>query len=103
MEYIKIVLTGAFSEDLKYGKDTLKMAAINAFQDCYTAAGPVIIEPIMLVEVIVPREFQGNVADNIKRRNGVIVGNYQDVDCSRIQAHVRVHYFFFFFLQSIVL
>ncbi|GLU00404.1 hypothetical protein SLE2022_177770 [Rubroshorea leprosula] len=55
---------------------------------CYTAAKPVILEPIMLVELKIPTEFQGTVAGDINMRKGVIVGNDQDGDDSIITAHV---------------
>jgi elongation factor G len=49
-----------------------KIAAIAAFKEAMTAAKPVILEPIMKVEVAVPEEFQGGVVGELNRRRGVI-------------------------------
>ncbi|KAK8573384.1 hypothetical protein V6N13_100184 [Hibiscus sabdariffa] len=61
---------------------------------CYSAARPVILEPIMLVELKVPTEFQGTVAGDINKRKGVIVGNDQDGDDSIITANVPLNNMF---------
>ncbi|PPS19887.1 hypothetical protein GOBAR_AA00688 [Gossypium barbadense] len=61
---------------------------------CYSAARPVILEPIMLVELKVPTEFQGTVAGDINKRKGVIVGNDQDGDDSVITANVPLNNMF---------
>ncbi|GFZ00668.1 translation elongation factor EFG/EF2 protein [Actinidia rufa] len=71
-----------------------KLAAIYAFRKCYTAARPVILEPIMLVELKGPTEFQGTVTGDINKRKGLIVGNDQDGDDSVITAHVPLNNMF---------
>lgn len=40
---------------------------IYSAKQCYSAAKPVILEPIMLVELKVPTEFQGTVAGDINK------------------------------------
>lgn len=57
-------------------------------EQCYQEARPVILEPIMLVEMKAPMEFQGPVIGDINRRKGVIVGSEQDGDDAVIIAHV---------------
>ena len=98
----------------------------NSIKQCYVAAKPVILEPVMLVELKVPTEFQGTVAGDINkwvtffyhvlslflsllflelkllvlscdRRKGVIVGNDQDGDDSIITAHVSTAFSPLFF------
>ncbi|XLR09452.1 hypothetical protein S83_037390, partial [Arachis hypogaea] len=44
-----------------------KLASIHAFRQCYTASRPFILEPVMLVELKVPTEFQGAVAGDINK------------------------------------
>jgi translation elongation factor EF-G len=39
----------------------------NSIKQCYVAAKPVILEPVMLVELKVPTEFQGTVAGDINK------------------------------------
>ncbi|PNX63515.1 elongation factor G mitochondrial-like, partial [Trifolium pratense] len=71
-----------------------KVASICAFSQCYAASKPVILEPIMLVELKVPTEFQGAVAGDLNKRKGVIVGNNQDGDDSIIRVCVPLNNIF---------
>uniref|UniRef100_A0A803MP17 Elongation factor G, mitochondrial n=1 Tax=Chenopodium quinoa TaxID=63459 RepID=A0A803MP17_CHEQI len=71
-----------------------KLASIYAFRQCYTKAKPVVLEPIMLVEVKVPSEFQGSVTGDINKRKGLIIGNDQDGDDSVIIAHIPLNKMF---------
>ncbi|KAL1142263.1 hypothetical protein V6Z11_A11G085500 [Gossypium hirsutum] len=88
VENIRIVLTDGASHAVDSSELAFKLAAIYAFRQCYSAARPVILEPIMLVELKVPTEFQGTVAGDINKRKGVIVGNDLDGDDSIITANV---------------
>ncbi|XVF73478.1 hypothetical protein PTKIN_Ptkin12aG0204300 [Pterospermum kingtungense] len=87
VENIRIVLTDGASYAVDSSELAFKLAAIYAFRQCYNAARPVILEPIMLVELKVPTEVQGTVAGDINKRKGVIVGNNQDGDDSVITAN----------------
>ena len=49
-----------------------KLAAINAFQDAFKQAKPVILEPIMKLEVVVPEKFMGDVTGMINSKRGTI-------------------------------
>ncbi|KAF2283191.1 hypothetical protein GH714_043521 [Hevea brasiliensis] len=94
VENVRIVLTDGASHAVDSSELAFKLASIYAFRQCYTAAKPVILEPIMLVELKVPTEFQGTVAGDINKRKGVIVGNDQDGDDSVITAHVPLNNMF---------
>ncbi|EOX96370.1 PREDICTED: elongation factor G-1, mitochondrial [Theobroma cacao] len=94
VENIRIVLTDGASHAVDSSELAFKLAAIYAFRQCYTAARPVILEPIMLVELKVPTEFQGTVAGDINKRKGVIVGNDQDGDDSIITTNVPLNNMF---------
>ncbi|KAF8598739.1 putative MEF1-translation elongation factor G, mitochondrial [Ceratobasidium sp. AG-I] len=50
-----------------------RLAAIGAFKEAYHKAQPVIMEPIMTVDVVAPIEFQGTVIGGINQRRGTIV------------------------------
>lgn len=67
VENLRIVLTDGASHAVDSSELAFKMAAIYAFRLCYTAARPVILEPLMLVELKVPTEFQGTVAGDINK------------------------------------
>jgi elongation factor G len=87
-------LTDGASHAVDSSELAFKMAAIYAFRLCYTAARPVILEPVMLVELKVPTEFQGTVAGDINKRKGIIVGNDQEGDDSVITANVPLNNMF---------
>ncbi|HUY40312.1 MAG TPA: elongation factor G [Candidatus Dormibacteraeota bacterium] len=49
-----------------------KIAASMAFKEANRAAGPVLLEPIMKVEVTTPKDFMGNITGDLNRRRGII-------------------------------
>lgn len=51
-----------------------KMAASLAFKDGIQKGKPVLLEPIMKVEVVVPEEFMGDIIGQLNARRGVILG-----------------------------
>ena len=51
-----------------------KIAASQAFQEASKRAGPVILEPIMKVEVVVPEKFMGDITGNLSSKRGQIEG-----------------------------
>jgi elongation factor G len=51
-----------------------KMAGIFAFKDAMKKATPILLEPIMGVEVTTPEEYQGDLIGDINRRRGTILG-----------------------------
>ncbi|KAM7275013.1 hypothetical protein ACFE04_016879 [Oxalis oulophora] len=94
VENIRIGLIDGASHAVDSSELAFKLAAIYAFRQCYAAAKPVILEPVMLVELKIPTEFQGTVAGDINKRKGVIVGNDQDGDDSVITANVPLNNMF---------
>jgi elongation factor G len=52
-----------------------RIAAMAAFREAYPKAAPVVLEPIMKLEVSAPDEFQGNVMGQINQRRGVILAS----------------------------
>jgi elongation factor G len=51
-----------------------KMAASLAFKEGIMKAGPVLLEPIMKVEVVAPEDFLGDVMGQLNARRGLILG-----------------------------
>ncbi|MDG2167757.1 MAG: elongation factor G, partial [Opitutales bacterium] len=49
-----------------------KMAGIFALRDAMKNAGPILLEPIMSVEVTTPEDYQGEVMGDLNRRRGRI-------------------------------
>ncbi|RLN11602.1 elongation factor G, mitochondrial [Panicum miliaceum] len=68
VENIRIVLTDGASHQVDSSELAFKLAAIYAFRQCYTAAKPVILEPVMKVELKFPTEFQGTVTGDMNKK-----------------------------------
>jgi len=67
------VVDGSFHE-VDSNELAFKMAGIFAFKEAVKKAGPIILEPIMKVEVTTPDEYQGDLLGDINRRRGTIIG-----------------------------
>lgn len=58
--------------DVDSSEIAFKLAAINAFQEAVKQAKPVILEPIMKLEVVTPEKFMGDVTGSINSKRGQI-------------------------------
>jgi elongation factor G len=67
------IVDGSFHE-VDSSELAFKMAGIFAFKDGMKQAGPILLEPIMGVEVTTPEEYQGDLMGDINRRRGQIQG-----------------------------
>jgi elongation factor G len=67
-----VINDGAFHA-VDSSEQAFKTAAIMGFREGYAAAKPVVLEPIMKVEVEAPTEFQGSVVGQVNQRRGVIL------------------------------
>ena len=67
------VVDGSFHE-VDSNELAFKLAGIFAFKEAVKKAGPIILEPIMKVEVTTPDEYQGDLLGDINRRRGTIIG-----------------------------
>jgi elongation factor G len=67
-----VINDGAFHA-VDSSEQAFKTAAIMGFREGYSAAKPVVLEPIMKVEVEAPSEFQGSVVGQVNQRRGVIL------------------------------
>ncbi len=65
-----------------------KIASMAAFREAYRAAKPVILEPVMKVEVSAPEEFQGVVIGQINQRRGIVIGT--EIDTGYVVVEVEV-------------
>ena len=65
------VVDGSFHE-VDSNELAFKMAGIFALKDAFKKAGPILLEPIMKVEVTTPSDYQGDIVGDISRRRGAI-------------------------------
>lgn len=70
----KVTLIDGSFHDVDSSEMAFKMAGIFAFKDAMQKAAPILLEPIMKVEVSTPDEYQGELMGDLNRRRGQIQG-----------------------------
>ncbi len=70
----KVTLIDGSFHDVDSSEMAFKMAGIFAFKDAMQKASPILLEPIMKVEVSTPDEYQGELMGDLNRRRGQIQG-----------------------------
>jgi elongation factor G len=81
------IVDGSFHE-VDSNEMAFKMAGIFALKDAFKKAGPILLEPIMKVEVTTPDEYQGDLLGDINRRRGKIIGIDAKAGQTILNAHV---------------
>ncbi len=71
---VKVTLFDGSYHDVDSDEISFRMAAIFGFKDGFRRAMPVILEPIMKVEVVSPEDYMGDVIGDLNRRRGQIHG-----------------------------
>lgn len=71
---VKVTLFDGSYHDVDSNENAFKMAASIAFKDGMRKANPVLLEPMMSVEVETPEDFMGNVVGDLSSRRGMIQG-----------------------------
>jgi elongation factor G len=74
--------------DVDSNEMSFKMAGILAFRNVSPGARPVLLEPIMDVEVWTPDDYQGSVMGDLSSRRGHIVGTEKDGRLTKVKALV---------------
>jgi len=71
---VKATLFFGSYHDVDSNENAFKMAASMAFKDGMRKASPVLLEPMMAVEVETPEDFMGNVMGDLSSRRGIMQG-----------------------------
>jgi elongation factor G len=71
---VKVTLFDGSYHDVDSNENAFKMAASMAFKDAMRKASPVLLEPMMSVEVETPEDYMGNVMGDLSGRRGVVQG-----------------------------
>lgn len=74
MEDVSVELFDGSFHDVDSSEIAFKLAGINAFKEAAARANPVILEPIMKVEVRTPEEYMGDIQGNISSKRGQLEG-----------------------------
>jgi elongation factor G len=71
---VKVTLFDGSSHDVDSNENAFKMAASMAFKDGMRKASPVLLEPMMAVEVETPEDYTGTVMGDLSSRRGMVQG-----------------------------
>ena len=85
---VKVVINDGAWHPVDSSDMAFQTAAIGAFREAFEKAKPVILEPVMKVEVEGPSEFQGNIFGSINQRRGIIVSSTEDNNQCQVIAEV---------------
>jgi len=87
------IVDGSF-HDVDSSEMAFKMAGIFAFKDAMKNAKPILLEPIMTVEITTPEEYQGDLMGDINRRRGQIQGIENKNAAAIVTSHVPLEMLF---------
>ena len=85
---IKATLFDGSYHDVDSSEAAYKIAASMALKEAAKKCSPVILEPIMKIEVTVPEQYYGDVLGDISRRRGNMTGESQRANAKIIEAEV---------------
>ncbi|MSU31416.1 MAG: elongation factor G [Pedosphaera sp.] len=71
---IKVSIKDGSFHEVDSNELAFRMAGIFALKNAFEKAGPILLEPIMKVEVTMPDEYQGDILGDVNRRRGMIQG-----------------------------
>jgi elongation factor G len=85
---IKVTLFDGSYHDVDSNEMAFKIAASMGFKDGCRKAKPVLLEPIMKVEVVTPEEFLGDIMGDLMRRRGIVQGQEDSPSGKIVRAEV---------------
>ncbi len=88
MQTLKIVLQDGSYHDVDSDALSFEICARTAFREALPKAKPVLLEPIMKIEVITPEQYMGDVVGDLNRRRGIIEGMDSKGNAQVIKAKV---------------
>jgi elongation factor G len=88
VEDVKIKLFDGSFHDVDSSEMAFKIAGSIAFKEAARKAHPVLLEPIMAVEVVTPEEYMGDVIGDLNSRRGKIEGMTPRKDAQVVKAGV---------------
>ena len=88
VEDIKVSLYDGSYHEVDSNETAFKIAGSMAFKDGAAKADPVLMEPIMRVDIVTPEEYMGDVVGDVNRRRGVVHGMEDTPSGKQIHAEV---------------
>ncbi|MFO1376396.1 MAG: elongation factor G [Steroidobacteraceae bacterium] len=85
---VRVAIFDGSYHDVDSSEMAFKIAGSMGFKEGFRKAKPVLLEPIMKVEVVTPEEYSGDVIGDLNRRRGQIMGMEESVSGKVITAEV---------------
>jgi elongation factor G len=85
---IKVTLYDGSYHDVDSNEMAFKLAGSMALREGAQEASPVLLEPLMKVEVVTPEDYMGDVMGDLNRRRGIVAGMEDSVSGKIIRASV---------------
>jgi elongation factor G len=85
---LNVCINDGKSHSVDSSEMAFQAAARGAFREVYPRAKPVILEPIMKVEIEGPHEFQGAILKTVMQRRGTVIGTTEEAGFSRVETEV---------------
>lgn len=85
---LEVKLVGGSFHEVDSTEVAFKVAASMAFKEALSKADPILLEPIMELEVVVPEEFTGEVIGDLNARRGRITGLEEGRGIRSLRGHV---------------
>jgi len=88
VEDVRVTLYDGSFHDVDSNEMAFKIAGSMGFREGSEKAGPVLMEPIMNVEVVTPEDYMGDVMGDLNRRRGVVQGMDDTPSGKQVKAEV---------------
>tara|TARA_B100000586_G_C20082315_1_gene415969 strand:- start:286 stop:1554 length:1269 start_codon:yes stop_codon:yes gene_type:complete len=85
---VKVTLYDGSFHDVDSSEVAFKVAGSMAFKEGAKKAKPVLLEPVMKVEAVTPKDYLGDVTGDLNRRRGIVLGMEESVVGNIIRAEV---------------
>ncbi|MDD3868745.1 MAG: elongation factor G [Candidatus Absconditabacteria bacterium] len=85
---VKVIPFFGSYHDVDSSEVSFKVATHKAMKDAFFKAGPVLLEPIMAVEIVTPDDYVGTVMGDLSSRRGIILGQNPRGNATAIEAKV---------------
>ena len=85
---IKVTLSDGNNHAVDSSDIAFQEAARGAWRQVYPKCKPVILEPVMKVEIEGPVEFHGNIIATLMQRRGIVMGSVEEDGFTRVESEV---------------
>ena len=91
---VRCTINDGLAHAVDSSEAAFKTAALMGFREAYAKAKPVVLEPIMKVEIEAPTEFQGSIVGQVNQRRGAIMDTSSGSDTVTVTAEVPLNNMF---------